>query len=476
MAKRSLFDQLDSAIKAMVAAEKQQVAPEIAPLARIAAELRYLPREGFMQELEMKLKRSPSMATMPKPVAETRTVAVPRIAFKDAAKAIAFYEQAFGAKELMRFEVGAKIPHAEIMIGDSVVMVTEEWPEGNRFSAETLGNSPVAMQISVPDVDAFAERAVAAGATLELPIKDQFYGRREGTLRDPFGYLWGVSTVIEELSVDEMYRRFGAMEGNRSKPAVDPVPKGYRMLTPFVVAQNATGLIDFIKATFAAEETFRTTGSAGGIHCEVRVGDSMIMIAGGGPGLSWSGKTQPGAFHIYVRDCDAVYEKALQAGATSVDEPVDQVYGERSATVKDSAGNDWYIATRSQGDYKWDGAPDVQVCLHPLRAEPVIQFLRRAFGAQELRRHATPEGVIRHVTMKMGDSYLELGEAHGRYQPMQSMFYLYVTDVDRVYAQALAAGATSISEVKDQHYGDRSGGVQDVFGNQWFIATRIKGM
>ena len=476
MAKRSLFDQLDLAISAVIADEKQQAAPEIASLARIAAELRPLPREGFMQELETKLKRSTSMATMPKPRVETRTAAVPRIAFKDVAKAIAFYEEAFGAKEIMRFEVGGNIPHAEIEIGDSTIMVAGEWPEGNRFSAETLGNSPVAMQLSVPDVDAFVERAVAAGATIELPITNQFYGRREGTLRDPFGYRWGISTLIEELPVDEMYRRFAAMEAGKPKPAVDPVPRGYRMLTPYVVAENAAGLIDFVKTAFAAEEAFRTSGGAGGIHCEVRVGDSMLMIGGGGPGLAWSGTVRPGAFHIYVRDCDATYAKALEAGAVSVDKPTDQPYGERSATVKDAAGNNWYIATRSEGNYKWEGAPDVQVCLHPLRAEPVIQFLRRAFGAQEVSRHATPQGVIKHVTMKMGDSYMELGEAHGPYQPMQSMFYLYVPDVDRVYAQALAAGATSISEVKDQPYGDRSGGVQDVFGNQWYIATHVKDM
>ncbi len=103
-------------------------------------------------------------------------------------------------------------------------MLTDEWPEGGRFSAETLGNSPVAMALSVPNVDAFFQHAVDAGATIVFPVKDQFYGRREGTLRDPFGYLWSVSTVTEEMSVEEMHRRMGAPP-EPPRPAVDPVPE-----------------------------------------------------------------------------------------------------------------------------------------------------------------------------------------------------------------------------------------------------------
>ncbi len=112
--------------------------------------------------------------------------------------------------------------------------------------------------------------------------------------------------------------------------------------------------------------------------------------------------------------------------------------------------------------------------MHPLRAEPLIQFLKLAFQAQELGRAASPDGVIHHVTMKIGDSCVEMGEAQGPYRPMRSMFYLYVPDCDAIYRRALAAGATSISAPKDQDYGDRSAGVKDVFGNQWYIATHIK--
>ncbi len=139
-------------------------------------------------------------------------VASPRMCFKDAAKAIAFYEKAFGAKETFRFAVGSGIAHAEMKIGESLIMLCEEWPEGDRYSAETLGKSPVMMSIRVRDVDAFVERAVAAGAKIIRPIADQFYGHREGTVLDPFGYSWTVVTVTEEMSVEEMHRRFRAMQ------------------------------------------------------------------------------------------------------------------------------------------------------------------------------------------------------------------------------------------------------------------------
>ncbi len=481
MPKRSLFDQLDLAITQLLSHPDGPVAvvdPEIAPLVRIATELRDLPRTAFMERLKTDLKRSTAMATITEPVTAVHTVASPRIAFKNTAKAIEFYQAAFGAKETMRFEHEGHIPHAEIRIGDSVLLLADEWPEGGRFSAETLGNSPVAMALSVPNVDAFVQQAVDAGATIVFPVKNQFYGRREGTLRDPFGYLWSVSTVTEEMSLEEMHRRMQteqpAQAESPAQPAVDPVPKGFRTLTPYIVTEDAVGLLDFLKNGLSGEEIFRTVGGAGGMHAEVRVGDSMLMVGGGGPGLKWSGEAKRFGFHLYVPDCDAVYERALSERGKSIQEPTEQPYGERSATIEDAAGNYWYIATRSTGNYKWEGAPDIQPYMHPLRAEPVINFLKRAFDAEELGRFATPDGVIQHVTMKIGSSHVEMGEAHGSYQPMHSMFYLYVPNCDDLYRRALAAGGKSISEPTDHPYGDRSGAVRDAFGNEWWIATHIK--
>jgi PhnB protein len=476
---RKLIDQLDQAVTQLLAAPLVTVAsadPELLPLLHIAAELRRLPREDFKARLKSDLQRKSSMATTTEPVASARIVAFSRLSFKSAAKAIEFYKNAFGAKETFRFENELGIGHAEIMIGDSIIMLANEWPEGGRYSPETTGSSAVSMALRVPEVDAFVEHAVAAGAKLQGEVTDQFYGRRDANLLDPFGYSWNVSTVKQEMSLEEMHRRFRAMMGEaKKKPTVDPVPKGYSTLTTYLVAQDADGLIEFLTKTFGAQETFRSgPGSEGGLHAEVRVGDSMLMVGGGAAGMKWRGTAMPSAFHIYVPDCDATYARALEAGGTSIDKPADQVYGERSATVKDAAGNSWYIATYKGESYKWPGAPTLQPYLHPLRAEPVLNFVKRAFGAEELGRHATPDGVIHHVTVKIGNALMEMGEAHGPYQPMPTMFYLYVEDCDALYKRALSAGATSISAPTDQPYGDRSGGVTDPFGNKWYIATHIK--
>jgi PhnB protein len=484
MPKRSLnggqkIDQLNRAIDAMLAkrgGKPVKIDASLAPLLRIASELRDLPRENFKERLITDLERSISMATATEPITAVRTFAAPRITFKDPGKAIEFYKNAFGAKETMRFEVGGGIAHAEIKIGDSVIMLAGEWPEGGRYSAETLGSSPVMMSVHVPDVDAFAKRALSAGAKLLLPITDQFYGSREGTLADPFGYSWSVSTTKEEMSVEEMHRRFNAMmkPKDAKKPAVNPIPKGFRTLTPYMIAADGPALLEFAKQAFGAEETFRAVGSAGGLHGEVRIGDSMLMMGGGIPGREFRATPNTHALHIYVKDVDAAYNKALAAGATSMQEPADQEYGERTANVKDPAGNYWYIATFKGQSYKSEGAPDIQPYLHPLRAEPVINFLKRAFGAQESGRYTAPDGVMHHTTIKIGDSQMEISEAQGPYQPMPTMFYLYVPDCDAVYRRALAAGAISISEPTDQPYGDRNGAVKDAFGNQWCISTHIK--
>jgi PhnB protein len=478
---RSKIEQLDQAVTELLAAPNARLRsgdPELMPLLRIAAELRRLPREDFEARLKSDLQRKSSMATTTEPVDSVRIVAFSRLSFKSAAKAIEFYKNAFGAKETFRFENELGIGHAEIMIGDSVIMLANEWPEGGRYSPETTGSSAVSMALRVPDVDAFVEHAVAAGAQLQGEITDQFYGRRDANLIDPFGYSWNVSTVKEEMSLEEMHRRFRAMMGEvKKKPAVDPVPKGYSTLTTYLVAQDADGLIDFMTKTFDAEEKFRSgPGSEGGLHAEVRVGDSMLMVGGGAAGMKWRGTPMPSAFHIYVPDCDATYARALEAGATSITKPADQEYGERTANVKDAAGNFWYIATYKGENYRWGGAPTLQPYLHPLRAEPVLKFVKRAFGAEELGRYTAPDGMIHHTTVKIGNAYMEMGEATGPYQPMPTMFYLYVEDCDALYKRALAAGATSISEPTDQPYGDRSGGVTDPFGNKWYIATHIKDM
>jgi uncharacterized glyoxalase superfamily protein PhnB len=244
-------------------------------------------------------------------------------------------------------------------------------------------------------------------------------------------------------------------------------------VTAYPVVNDVPALIAFLGHVFGATEKFRAVGSAGGYHAEVQIGDSMLMIGGGGPDVAWNGGARPMAFHIYVPDTDATYQRAVDGGGESLQAPTDQEWGERTANVKDPWGNCWYIATFKGENYFSDGAPTIQPFLQPLRSEPVIEFLTSAFGAVELGRASTPDGVILHTTLKVGNSSIELADARGIYQPMPGMFYLYVANMDAVYGRALESGAESISASADQPYGDRSGAVRDAFGNTWYIAARL---
>ena len=419
------------------------------------------------------------MSTVAEPVATALKSAAPRLTFRDTAKAIEFYKEALGASETFRFEVGGRVAHAEIAIGNSRIMLADEWPEGGRFSAETLGNSPVGLVVEVADVDAAFEHALAAGMKVARPISNQFYGHRDVLLSDPFGYIWNVFTVTESMSVEEMHRRMKGMtegpEGGKvpESKGVDPVPRGFRMVTPYLVAADGLALLEFAKNGLGAEEVMRAVMPTG-VHGEVRIGDTTLMMGGGIAGKKFAGKLQPGALHIYVEDADAVTEKALAAGATLIDELRDQEYGERSSTVKDPAGNYWYIATAKGESHVPKGLHSVNPYLHPRRAEPLISFLKRAFRAEEVAKYASPDGVVHHAVIRVGDSVLEMGEAHGKYETMPAMFYIYVPNMEDVYRQALAAGATSFQEPTDQPYGDRNAAVKDAFGNTWYIATHIK--
>jgi uncharacterized glyoxalase superfamily protein PhnB len=212
----------------------------------------------------------------------------------------------------------------------------------------------------------------------------------------------------------------------------------------------------------------------GGIHGETRIGDTRLMMGGGVPGREFAGKLMTAALHVYVEDTDSTYKKALQAGATSIGEPKDMEYGERGACVKDRFGNLWYIATAFGGSAVPKGVHSVNAYLHPLRAQPLIDFMKRAFGGQEIAKYASPDGVVHHAQVRVGDAVIEMGEANGIYQPMQSMFYVYGPDCDAMYRRALAAGATSRQEPADQPYGDRNAAVVDPFGNTWYVGTHVK--
>lgn len=143
-----------------------------------------------------------------KPIPDGYHSITPYLIVSDAARAIEFYKQAFGAIELMRMPgAGGKIGHAEIRIGDSPVMLADEAPEMNARSPQSVGGTPVSLMLYVTDVDAVAAKAVAAGAKVIRPVADQFYGDRTGGFEDPYGHLWYIGTHKEDIATEEMARR-----------------------------------------------------------------------------------------------------------------------------------------------------------------------------------------------------------------------------------------------------------------------------
>src|SRR5262249_25663761 len=151
-----------------------------------------------------------------KPIPEGYHSVTPYLIIRGAAQAIDFYKKAFGATELFRFPApGGKIGHAEIKIGDSQIMLADEYPEmGYGYtSPQTCGGSSVSIMIYVENVDATFKQAIEAGGKEQRPVKDQFYGDRSGTLADPYGHIWHVATHKEDVSSEEMQRRVKAAAG-----------------------------------------------------------------------------------------------------------------------------------------------------------------------------------------------------------------------------------------------------------------------
>jgi PhnB protein len=262
------------------------------------------------------------------------------------------------------------------------------------------------------------------------------------------------------------------LESGRRSPAIAPVrmPEGFHTITPYLIVEGGATLIDFLAKAFDAQEKGRVPRPDGTIlHAELQIGDSALELADG----TTEYPPMPTAIHFYVPDADAVYRRALAAGGVSVYEPVNQVYGDREAGVTDPSGNQWYIATHQGASHVPEGLRSVTPYLHARGADKLIDFVKEAFGAEEAARHQSPEGVVLHAKVRIGDSILELGEARGEHGPTRCAIHLYVADSDAVFERAVRAGATPVAPVADQHYGERSGVLVDPFGNPWFVATYI---
>lgn len=253
--------------------------------------------------------------------------------------------------------------------------------------------------------------------------------------------------------------------------AVEPLRATIPNLMPYLIGTPADKLVEFMTRAFEGQELERALRPDGKIlHTAVRIGDSVLEISDPPPGMD----QRPMALHIYVPDADQVYRRAIEAGATSLAEPVDQPYGERGGGIKDLSGNFWYIATHTAGTgYVKPGFRTVTPYLHPRSSDGLIAFLKEAFEAEVLGRYANTEGQVLHAEVRIGDSIVEMGDANGPYQPMPATLHLHVADCDAVYERAVKAGAIAKYPLENRPYGERNGGVEDPFGHSWWIATRL---
>lgn len=491
MAKQSPSEQLDKVIGALLGPPDAPIPGEgaasppdasLSAVVEVVAVLRDLPRPDFKARLKSELERRSSMAATAKPVPEFRASATPYLSVRGAADAMEFYKRAFGAKEVLRLmQPDGRIGHAEIDISGAKIYLADEFPEIGFRSPESLGGSPVQISLQVEDVDSVARRAVEAGATVVQPVADQFYGARSGHFRDPFGYTWVISTLTERLSPAEMRRRNDEVSGRQeaasrqseaARHQVSYIRAGFHTVTPYLIISDAAKWIDFVKEAFGAEEKFRAQrpGSDTIMHAEVQIGDSMIELADANPQFP----AMPMTLLLRVDDPDAAYDRAISAGAETVQPVTDRDYGTRAGNVRDAFGNTWDIGKPFPDDKIFQEFRSVTPHLYATQPADFIEFLKAAFGGVEVYRVQHPDGGIPHAQVRIGDSVIALAGGHGPFQPRPSTIHLYVRDTDGIYEQALRAGAESIQPPVDQPYGDRSAGVRDPFGNRWFIATHVR--
>jgi len=340
MAERDLIERLDDAVEAILSDHRQGLAmaePELATLLMVAGDLRALPDPAFKSQLlaELVPPTEDEMTTMVADEVKTEFPSIrPYLLVPDADGMIAFLQESLGAELLGRYPTpDGRVMHAAMRVGDSLIEMGES----------SAGSKTMALHVYLDDVEGAYNRALAAGATSTLPITDQAYGDREGGVKDPWGNAWYLATHQEEVTEEELMQRFG---GGGSKPqkqaGVGPRPEGYHTVTPFLHVRGARKMIEFLGNAFGGTMAHITDMPDREVaHAAVRIGDSLIEL-GEAHGQS---QPMPAAIHLFVADVDSVYERALRAGATSVEPPADKPYGERGAWVIDPFENQWFIAT-----------------------------------------------------------------------------------------------------------------------------------
>ena len=316
----ALSGRLDQVVETMLARGDATAAltdAELAPLASLAAELRHYPSPEFRARLKATLKERTTMTTTlsAAPPTTTRaregfTTITPYVMAKDSGFT-EFVKQVFGAVETETTKTPRGV-HRELRIGNSMLMVGE--------STEDTGVPvrPSAYHVFVEDPDGAYQRALAAGATSFGEPADRPYGERSGFVQDAMGNYWYISRSLRG-------------------PAV---PEGLRTLTVYLHPASAADYIDFLTRAFGAVEEARHKAPDGRVmHAQVRLGNAVLEMGEPDPP-----RDMPTTFYLYVDDADALYHRAVAAGATSLAPPADMSYGDRVGSVQDSTGTIWYIA------------------------------------------------------------------------------------------------------------------------------------
>ena len=315
---------------------------------------------------------------------------------------------------------------------------------------------------------------------LDRAIDALLAGKRQPALKAEAASLAALTPMLRDLPRQEFRAQLKSrLMGGKDMPATAHAPRkqvtkqptkkpaGHPTVVPYIAVVEAREVIGFVKKTFGATGRIMGTGSQGGIHSEYRIGDATVMIGGG---REWRNPDpHPAALHVYVDDVDATYARAMKAGGTSLSGPVVRPYGDYEADVRDVAGNFWWIG-QIRNRPRPKGLRDVTMGFFAKGAREFIGFLKKAFEAEEVFVHED-QGVVRHAQIRIGDTCIELSEAHGPWQPMKTTVFLTVPDCEATYERAIAAGATSVSPPQDTPYGLHMATVSDDFQNTWYITT-----
>lgn len=337
MADRERSEALDELVDRVLAAPAVPLDvpdPELGDLARIAATLRDLPREGFRTRLRADLER---MATMTAPttaatatyIAEGLASVTPYVIVRDADAAITFYRHVFDATELFRHrDPTGRIAHAKLRIGSSVVEIGEH-ADVHVLDADRQPQA-MAMHLYVEDVDAVLARAADRGAQVQ-PAEEQPYGDREGGVVDPFGIVWYVATHIS----------------GTDRPAPPAGSVGFGGLTPYLHYEDGAAMLGWLARVFGFEERARYVDADGTVsEAEMLAGHDEIWMAGHGAGY-WDqqGRGPEQLILVWVDDVDAHHARVTAAGVDA-EPPEDKPYGVRTYGVTDPEGYQWGFMQR----------------------------------------------------------------------------------------------------------------------------------